>query len=324
MAPALTAGAQATPATAQTTASPFAVPQWAFPAAPARNPPPDSVTRRRLPLSHRAFTQREALNAYDIVDWFPATHPEMPVPVRHGRRPEPRACGYCHLPDGAGRPENATIAGLQADYIARQVTAFRDSTRLVANPKSRTNSMHAVAKGATDAEVAEAAAYFSSLRLTRRNHVVETAHVPHTRVEGNLYVYDGQGTEPIDGRLIEVPATFERHELHDPRVIYTTYVPRGAIARGRRLAANGPAGSTTACATCHGPLLLGVPPAPPIAGRSPSYLLRQLINFRSGARHNDGSALMQPVVSELSIDDMVALAAYVGSLAPGARAAKAR
>lgn len=324
MAPALTAGAQATPATAQTTASPFAVPQWAFPAAPARNPPPDSVTRRRLPLSHRAFTQREALNAYDIVDWFPATHPEMPVPVRHGRRPEPRACGYCHLPDGAGRPENATIAGLQADYIARQVTAFRDSTRLVANPKSRTNSMHAVAKGATDAEVAEAAAYFSSLRLTRRNHVVETAHVPHTRVEGNLYAYDGQGTEPIDGRLIEVPATFERHELHDPRVIYTTYVPRGALARGRRLAANGPAGSTTVCATCHGPRLLGVAPAPPIAGRSPSYLLRQLVNFRSGARHNDGSVLMQPVVSELSIDDMVALAAYVGSLAPNARTAKDR
>ena len=310
----------------QSTETGITVPRWAFPTAPAPNPlpVPDSVRKHYLPQSSRSFTVYEALNAYDIVDWFPGTHPDMPTPVRYGRRPEPRACGYCHLPNGAGRPENATLAGLPADYIARQVTAFRDRTRLAANPASNTNSMHLVATSVTDAEVAEAAMYFSRLRLTRRNRIVETSRVPRTRIAGSLYAYDGAGAEPIAGRLIEVPAALERHELHDPRVVYTTYVPPGALARGRRVAAAGPAGPATACATCHGPRLLGLTIAPPIAGRSPTYLLRQLLNFRSGARHDEGSALMQPVVAGLSVDDMVALAAYVGALAPHSAALRFR
>jgi cytochrome c553 len=95
-------------------------------------------------------------------------------------------------------------------------------------------------------------------------------------------------------------------------------VPVGALAHGRRIATNGPAGAATACAKCHGPQLLGVGVIPPIAGRSPSNLLRQLINFRVGTRHEEGSAPMQAVVNALTIDDMVAVAAYVGSRAPSA------
>jgi cytochrome c553 len=142
--------------------------------------------------------------------------------------------------------------------------------------------------------------------------------VPKTRVEGIVYALDGPGTEPIAGRLIEFPDEFERHELRDPTVRYTTYVPPGSGARGARIAREGPAGVATACATCHGPQLLGVGLIPPIAGRSPSYILRQLMNIKAGARHNAGSAPMQAVVEKLSVDDMVALSAYVGALAPSA------
>jgi cytochrome c553 len=135
-----------------------------------------------------------------------------------------------------------------------------------------------------------------------------------------LFALDGNGTEPIAGRLIEVPESFDRHELRDPGVLYLTYVPPGSIARGRSLATSGPAGAATACATCHGPALLGVGEVPPIAGRSPSNILRQLMNFRTGARHEDGSTTMTPIVAALTVDDMVALAAYVGSLTPFAKA----
>ncbi len=55
---------------------------------------------------------------------------------------------------------------------------------------------------------------------------------------------------------------------------------------------------------------------PPIAGRSPSNLLRQLINFRTGVRHTDADVPMHAVVNALSLDDMIAAAAYAGSLAP--------
>jgi cytochrome c553 len=53
---------------------------------------------------------------------------------------------------------------------------------------------------------------------------------------------------------------------------------------------------------------------PGIAGRSPSYLVRQLYDFKHGARAGDGSVLMKPVVQNMTPDDMLALAAYAASL----------
>ena len=299
-------------------AVPFVIPVWAFPTSPAPNPAPvpDSVLPRYVPNATRTFTMAQVQNGYNIPDWFPESHPSMPAPVQYGRKPGARACAFCHLANGAGRPENSTIAGLPAEYIRKQVAAFRDGTRLTANPAANTNSMHVVAKAATDSEVAIAAEYFSKLKLTRRNRVVEAPRAPKTRIEVMLFALDGTGTEPIAGRLIEVPEAFERHELRDPGVSYITYVPPGSIERGRRLTMNGPAGPATACAKCHGPNLLGVGPIPPIAGRSPSNILRQLMNFRAGARHEDGSATMMPIVEKLSVGDMVAVAAYVGSRRP--------
>jgi cytochrome c553 len=52
------------------------------------------------------------------------------------------------------------------------------------------------------------------------------------------------------------------------------------------------------------------------AGRSPSYLMRQLFDFKNGARAGPGSAQMQATVANLSEDDMMALAAHVASLPP--------
>ena len=308
---------------APTTSAAFVVPAWAFPTSPAPNqaPPVDSVTLLHVPQSARAFTMAQVRNGYDIPDWFPDSHPAMPAPVQFGTRPNGRACAFCHLANGSGRPENATLAGLPVEYLVKQVAAFRDGTRLSANPASNVNSMHLIAKSVADSDVTTAALYFSKLPLTRRNRVLEVSHVPKTRIEIMLFALDGAGTEPIDKRLVEVPNEWERHELRDPGLRYTTYVPIGALARGRRLATKGPAGTATACTTCHGPQLLGVGAIPPIAGRSPSNLLRQLINFRSGARHEDGSAPMQAVVNAMNIDDMVAVAAYAGSRAPTAGSA---
>ncbi len=298
--------------------APFVVPAWAFPtsAAPNPAPPTDSVTPQHVPHSSRSFTSAHAKNSFDIADWFPEAHPPMPAAVQYGRRPAARACALCHLADGAGRPENATLAGLPVEYIVKQVSAFRDSSRLVANPASSVNSMHLIARSFADSDVIMAARYYSALRLTRRNRVIESATVPKTRIEIMLFALDGEGREPLDGRLIEVPEDWERHELHDPGLTYDTYVPIGSLRRGRQLVRTGAAGAATACTKCHGPQLLGVGLVPPIAGRSPSYLLRQLMNFRTGARHDDGSAPMQPVVSALTVDDMVAVSGYVGSLAP--------
>ncbi len=305
--------------TAQAAAKPFTVPAWAFPLLNPTGPVPplDSVVLERVPNSALSFTRKQVNNGFDVVDWFPAQHPRMPSPVQYGVKPDGRACALCHLPDGQGRPENGTLAGLPVEYIVRQVRAFRNETRLSASPEFPTGPMHRVAKGFTsDDDIRAAARYYSRLRLTRRNVVREVREVPKTRIAGMLYAHDGDGTEPLAGRLIEVPESLERHELKDPWVSYITYVPVGSIARGRRIASTGPAGIATACTTCHGPQLLGVGEIPPIAGRSPTNILRQLINFRTRARKDSTALPMYAVTDALTLDDMVALAAYVGSLPP--------
>ena len=88
-----------------------------------------------------------------------------------------------------------------------------------------------------------------------------------------------------------------------------------SIEKGRALATTG-GGKTVQCASCHGPELKGVGAIPALAGRSPTYLVRQLYDFKHGARKGAESPQMKPTVENLAIQDMIALGAYVASLAP--------
>ena len=87
------------------------------------------------------------------------------------------------------------------------------------------------------------------------------------------------------------------------------------MKKGEALVRNG-GGRTEACATCHGADLKGLGPVPGIAGRSPSYLARQMYDMQTGARHGEWADLMKPVVAQLTDDDLVNIVAYVSSLMP--------
>ncbi len=108
----------------------------------------------------------------------------------------------------------------------------------------------------------------------------------------------------------------EQFEHRDTRSQFVAYVPNGSIAKGEALANTGGPGTTTPCATCHGPDLRGTDSVPGIAGRSPSYLVRQIYDFQQHARAGSAGGLMARVVEKLSHDDMISLAAYVSSLKP--------
>ena len=308
-----------TPATSPATAT--EPPAWAMPlgtGAPAA--PFDSVTPRRVPGSTASFTELRAHDRYDVPDWYPESHPAMPVVVARGRRPAVWACGYCHLPDGAGRPENASLAGLPEKYITRQMAAFRSGQRASPwhAPNKPADIMRGIADSATLSEVKDAARYFSRLAPRRRAQVVEAERIPRVRPGTGLYflAVDG-GEEPLGERLLEVATDAERHELHDARVDYVAYVPPGSIARGQELAKHGvPGAKNSACTSCHGSKLRGAGRAPPIAGRSPSYLLRQLMGFAAGSRSTKDAAPMRAVAGALTVKDMIAAAAYAGSLTP--------
>jgi cytochrome c553 len=312
-------GAQASPTVTSSPATAAEPPAWAMPLNPPAPAPFDSVTPRRIPGSRMTYTDQRAHDRFNIPDWYPESHPVMPDVIARGRRPAVWACGYCHLPDGGGRPENAALAGLPAKYIVQQVAAFRSGARGAPwhAPNKPADFMRSVADSATQSEVAVAARYFSRLSLRRRAQVVEAERIPRVRPGVGLYFLAPKGgDEPLGQRLIEVATDAERHELRDARVEYVAYVPPGSIARGRALATRGVPGVVQSCTTCHGPRLRGVGLVPPLAGRSPSYMLRQLLGFAAGARSSPEAAPMRAVAAALRLDDMIAAAAYAGSRAP--------
>ena len=82
------------------------------------------------------------------------------------------------------------------------------------------------------------------------------------------------------------------------------------------LAATVGSGRTTPCAVCHGADLKGLGPVPNLAGRSPSYLARQMYDMKLGTRKGALSALMMPVLANLTDADIVDLIAFIASREP--------
>ncbi len=194
---------------------------------------------------------------------------------------------------------------------------FKSGARSTSVPKRNVDLMISLSKAATDAEIEVAAAYFSALKPKSIIRVVETDTVPKTYVTGwHLAAMKTDEKEPIGQRIIEVPEDLERFVSRDARSRFIAYVPLGSIQRGQALVASGGEGKTVQCGVCHGPELRGLGPIPGIAGRSPSYIVRQLYDFKHGTRAGIASALMKPTVEKLTVDDMVSLAAYAASLTP--------
>jgi cytochrome c553 len=296
-----------------------APPAWAYVVNPPDfRPPPDDGRLRHVPDSTATFTLTQVRDLFSAPDWHPGDHPPMPEVVARGRRPGVFACGFCHRADGPGGPENSSLQGLPAAYIAQQMADFRSGARATSVPeRDPPKFMIALSREVTDAEVEAAAAYFSAIVPRRNISVGETARTPRTFATGwHLAAAESADTEPIGQRIVEVPEHLERFESRDARARFIAYVPPGSIGKGRALAATGGGGRTLQCGTCHGPELKGLGPVPGIAGRSPSCIVRQLFDFKHGARAGTGSAMMTPTVDELTLDDMISLAAYAASLKP--------
>ena len=293
-------------------------PPWAYPIQPPATPPPDDGVPRRVPGSSVALTLTQIRDLYVPPDWHPDDHPPMPGVVGHGRKPKTFACGYCHYPNGQGRPENSSLAGLSGGYIAQQIADYRNNLRKTSEPNMIPPPMMLDnAKSVTEEEIKISAAYFASLKYQPWIKVVETNTVPKTQVAGFMLVpVEGAGVEPIGERVIEVAQDVARTALRDSRSGFIAYVPIGSIKKGDVLVTTGGQGKTTACATCHGQDLKGLGDVPPLAGRSPIYTVRQLYDFQSGARAGLLSALMKESVARLTMDDMVSIAAYAASLSP--------
>jgi cytochrome c553 len=303
-------------AAATTAQSQEGPPGWAYPV----NPPnfqrgPDDGSTRRVPDSAAGYTLTQVRDLFAAPDWHPEDHSPMPEIVAKGRKPDVYACGVCHRADGPGGPENASLFGFPADYIIQQTLEFKTGLRNNSTPRVATDLMIKLAKAVTDQELKEAADYFASIKQRPNITVVETDTVPKTHVRDLfLAAMDGGEKEPIGQRIIEIPENVEHFLSRDSRARFVAHVPVGSIQKGRALAAN--SDPRVQCAACHGADLKGTAVAPGLAARSPTYMFRQLYDFKTGARKGANSEAMKPAVEKLGIEDMIALVAYTASLAP--------
>lgn len=282
---------------------------WAFPLKPERELPED-VALKTLPGSTKSYTQAQVDDLLNPPDWYPDQHSPAPQIVLKGHGAA-LACGACHLMSGLGHPESSDLSGLSADYIVQQMADFKSGAR-----KDPTR-MNAIAKEVTQEEARQAAEWFAQLPRRAFTRVVETDTVPRTFLgPGRMRFAEPDGSvEPIADRIITVPEDQERARLRDPNSGFIAYVPPGSLAQGRHLVETG-SGKTLPCGACHGGSLKGQGNAPRLAGMHPIYTVRQLHWFKDGSRNGADAASMKPLVESLTDDDILAISAYLGSLAP--------
>ena len=296
-------------------------PDWAYaiqpPPAPGAPVPAPDTAPKSVPGAAKQFTRQEIGNAFGPADWFPEDHPPMPDVVAKGKRPDARACALCHYPNGKGRMENAAVSSLPVAYFIQTMNDFRNDLRKTGEPKkANTNAMIQIAKALSPEEIKQAAEYFGSIKWTPYVKVVETDTVDKMESRAGIWVPitgAGAGKEPIGVRIIETPVSPEQTDLRNPRSTFTAYAPKGSIKKGEALVKTGGNGKTIECGVCHGQDLLGLGPVPGIAGRSPSYLVRQMYDMQVNARKGEWTQLMMPVVTKLSDEDLVNIGAYVAS-----------
>ena len=293
-------------------------PSWAYPRVPPETRvDPDDGKPRSVPGGARTYSVTQIRDFFSPPAWYD-DHPPMPGIVGKGRQPRLYACGYCHLPSGVGKPENARVSGLPVEYFKQQVAEFKSGARKSSSPGLLPHVwMVEAAQEALEAEVDEAARYFTALSPPRGWYkVTETDTVPKTRVGGWILIPDGSGqTEPLGQRIVETAVDLGRTGVRDYHSGYVTYVPVGSIAKGEALVKTG-GGRTVQCGVCHGADMKGVGNVPRIAGVAAIYTFRQMFDFQSGARNGKGAPLMKPVVAKLTEEDMLNISAYLTSLEP--------
>jgi cytochrome c553 len=268
----------------------------------------------QVPGSSKKYTQAQIDDPFNPPDWFPNEHPPMPEIVAHGgAKPAGRACAQCHLPSGDGHPESSSLAGLPANYIIRQMAAFKNGER----KGVRATTMIAMAKVLSDAEVKAAADYFAALKPTPGFHKVQEAEkVPASYVGpgGMRFALGDGGYEPVGSRIIVLPQNAERAACATEVGLHR-FRRQGQHRQGCGADAGGD-GKTTACTICPRSGAQGLGEVPGITGRPATYMFRQLNDMKTGNRSGPWVETDEARVAKLSQDDMIALAAYLGSLDP--------
>jgi cytochrome c553 len=123
--------------------------------------------------------------------------------------------------------------------------------------------------------------------------------------------------EPDDGKPLQAPGStrsYTRAQI-DSQTDSPDWFPNEHPTMPP-IVAHGNGSTVRACIGCHLPHGLGHPENSRLSGTTVAYFLRQLADFKSGARKGEGAGAMIRFVKDLSDDQVHAAADYFSSLKP--------
>lgn len=190
-------------------------------------------------------------------------------------------CGACHGADGnSAAPNFPKLAGQGERYLIKQIhdiKAWDAETDAAKKPMAgrAVLEMTGLLTNLSDQDIADIAAFFAS-----QNTQLSGAKKTEVQVNSGLKVDS-----------LELGAKVYRS---------------GNLANG-----------VPACSACHAPDGKGNAPAgfPRLSGQHPDYIEKQLTNFRSGNRVNDGdTSPMRSIADKMSDAEIKAVANYIAGL----------
>jgi cytochrome c553 len=96
------------------------------------------------------------------------------------------------------------------------------------------------------------------------------------------------------------------------KIIFSLFVALSSVSAVQAADANAGKEKSGTCSACHGPTGVSASPMfPNLAGQNDAYIIKQLKDFKSGARSD---AMMGPMAANLSEEDMADLAAHFSGL----------
>ena len=105
------------------------------------------------------------------------------------------------------------------------------------------------------------------------------------------------------------------------KIIFSLFVALSSVTAVQAADANAGKEKAGVCSACHGPTGVSASPMyPNLAAQNDAYIIKQLQDFKSGARSD---AMMSPMAANLSDEDMADLAAYFSGLPSAIEQAKA-
>ena len=146
---------------------------------------------------------------------------------------------------------------------------------------------------------------------------------------------DGQHAAYLDKQLREyksgkrksdimapVFGALKKQQIRGMAAHFASQTPARGTVQNPQLAAQGKvlyeegnrASGVPGCVGCHLPNAAGFQRYPRLAGQLQTYIVQQLVDFKSGTRSNDRARVMRLVAGRLTDEEMRAVAEYVAGL----------